>query len=154
LFPYHCLWQINRDEKEVAELLMDVKDGYASIGFGSPSIIHVSSIAQASILPSPYYIIGTVPDFEPKTPKEVLIKQILVTFLQSPEKGVLLDMCYKPRVTRHIELARANGWRDVDGVNIIAYQIETQWTLWAGEEKAEQIPIKEAREALYKAATV
>jgi hypothetical protein len=38
-------------------------------------------------------------------------------------------------------------------VNIIAYQIQTQWSFWAGEEKAQQIPIKEAREALYKAAT-
>jgi quinate dehydrogenase len=54
------------------------------------------------------------------------------------------------RVTRHIKLARENGWKDVDSVNIIAYQIQTQWTLWAGEENAKQIPIKEA---LYKAAT-
>jgi quinate dehydrogenase len=149
--PY--LPQINRDDQEVADLLLDVKEGYASVGFKTPSIIQVSSVAQASALPPPYYIVGTVPDFEPKTPTEVLAKKMLATFLQSPEKGVLLDMCYKPRVTRHIKLARENGWKDVDGVNIIAYQIETQWTLWAGEDEAKQIPIKEAREALYRAAT-
>jgi quinate dehydrogenase len=123
------------------------------VGIKCPSIIHVSSIAQASTLPPPYYIVGTIPDFEPEMPTEVLAKQMLVIFLQSPEKGVLLDMCYKPRVTRHIKLAREYGWKDVDGVNIIAYQIETQWALWAGEEKAKQIPVKEAREALYNAAT-
>ena len=125
---------------------------YASVGYKCPSIIHVSSIADTSKRPLPYYIVGTVPDVEPVTPTEVLAKEILVAFLQSPEKGVVLDICYKPRVTRHIKLAREHGWKDVDGVNIIAYQVQTQWTLWAGEGKAKQIPIKEAREALYKAA--
>jgi len=147
------IYVINRDEQEVADLLSDVKEGYASVGFKIPSITHVTSTAQASALLPPYYVVGTVPDFEPKTTKEILAKQMLVTFLQSPQKGVLLDMCYKPRVTQHIKLARENGWKEVDGVNIIAYQIQTQWTLWAGEEKAKQIPIKEAREALYRAAT-
>jgi len=137
----------------VIDLLADVKEGYASVGLKIPSIVHVTSTAQAATLLPPYYMVGTVPDFEPKTPMEILAKEILTIFLQSPQKGVLLDMCYKPRITRHINLAREHRWKDVDGVNIIAYQIETQWTLWAGEEKAKQIPVKEARETLYKAAT-
>lgn len=61
-------------------------------------------------------------------------------------------MCYKPRETRHLRLAKREGWRDVDGVNIIAWQIEKQWSLWAGEEKAREIPVERAREVLYKAA--
>lgn len=131
-----------------------MKEGYSSVGFNVPSIVHITSTAQASALPTPFYIVGTVPDFEPKSPNEILAKELLRAFLQAPDKGVLLDMCYKPLETRHIKMARENGWRDVNGVNIIAYQISTQWTLWAGEAKAKEIPVKEARDALYKAATV
>lgn len=144
--------QINRDEQEVRDLLSDVTEGYASVGIKIPTIIHVTSTDQVFTLSAPYYIVGTVPDFEPDSPTEILAKNILVAFLKASEKGVLLDMCYHPRVTRHIKLARENGWQVVDGVNVIAYQIQTQWALWAGEEKAKQIPIEQARETLYKAA--
>ena len=45
-------------------------EGYISVGFKLPSIIHVSSDAHASTLPPPYYIVGTLPNFKPKTPTE------------------------------------------------------------------------------------
>jgi quinate dehydrogenase len=61
-------------------------------------------------------------------------------------------MCYKPRFTRHIKLAEHYGWQTVDGVNIIAYQIEEQWMLWAGEQNADKIPVEAARAVLYRAA--
>ncbi|KAK0440917.1 uncharacterized protein EV420DRAFT_1580887 [Desarmillaria tabescens] len=146
------IYIINRDAQEVADLLKDVTEGYTSAGLVVPSIVHVTSVDEAHSLATPYYIVGTVPDFPPVSPAEITAQDILVAFIQQPEKGVLLDMCYKPRETRHLKLAKEGGWKTVDGVNIIAWQIETQWPLWAGEEKAKQIPADEARAVLYKAA--
>jgi quinate dehydrogenase len=51
---------------------------------------------------------------------------------EDKEKGVFLDMCFKPRVTRQIKLARRYGWRTVEGTEIIGHQIEEQWRLWTG----------------------
>lgn len=133
-------------------LISDVHEGYSSIGLQEPTITHLRSIDEASRCKTPYYIVGTVPDFEPSSPEEILARDMLQAILKAPEKGVLLDMCYKPRETRHIILARADGWETIDGVNIIAYQIEEQWSLWAGRKEAEKIPVQEARKVLYEAA--
>lgn len=128
-------------------------EGYTSASLSVPTIVHLTSILQATTLPTPFYIVGTVPDFPPTTPSEILAQDLLLNFLTRPDKGVLLDMCYKPRETRHLKLAKREGWKDMDGVNIIVWQIETQWGLWAGKEIAKKILVKESREFLYEAAT-
>jgi quinate dehydrogenase len=98
--------------------------------------VHVRSVDQARDLKKPYYIVGTVPDFEPQTPEERSARGILEVLLQAEGlnggKGVFLDMCFKPRVTRQIKLARKYGWRTVEGTEIIGHQIEEQWRLWTG----------------------
>lgn len=68
------------------------------------------------------------------------------------EKGVLLDMCFKPRRTRTIKLAEGNGWLTVEGTHVIMYQIEEQWRLWAGEEKVENLDREAAWRVLLRAA--
>jgi quinate dehydrogenase len=94
------IYIVNRDAQEVADLLSDAEAYASSSSALQPKIVHVTSVEQAVALPSPFFVVGTVPDFEAKTPEELLTKDILLAFLATKEKGVLLDMCFKPRNTR------------------------------------------------------
>ncbi|KAB2575252.1 Quinate dehydrogenase [Lasiodiplodia theobromae] len=128
------VYVLNRDEGEVRDLVRDAQR-LAS----PPAVVHVTSLEQAKALDTPYYVVGTVPDFEPATESELLVKACLEEFLSRPEKGVLLDMCFKPRRTRMIKLAEGLGWFTVEGTHVIGYQIEEQWRLWAGEERVKRL---------------
>lgn len=142
------IYIVNRDEDEVRALLQDTKS-YD----GSLSIVHLRSLEQArEVEEAPFYIVGTVPDFEPRTPAELSARDILEYFLKLGPKGALLDMCFKPRRTRILKLGQCHGWTTVDGTMIIAHQIDEQYRLWCGEEKAKQIPKQGAWAVLRKAA--
>ncbi|KAL4922044.1 hypothetical protein BDW62DRAFT_217873 [Aspergillus aurantiobrunneus] len=146
----HCsrIYILNRDETEVRDLVRDAQR-LPSV----PEITHITTIEQARGLPvSPYYIVGTVPDLEPQTKSERNVATILEWFLAQPTKGALLDMCFKPRRTRMIKLAERLGWPCVEGTHVIGYQIEEQWRLWAGEEKAGLLDRQGAWRVLLKAA--
>ncbi|KAK5293095.1 3-dehydroshikimate dehydratase [Cryomyces antarcticus] len=148
------IYMINRDEAEVAALLADAQ-AYADNGQPGPHLIHIKSVAQTSGLPKPYYIVGTVPDFEPSTPQELEARAILESLLSTrdgEEKGVLLDMCFKPRNTRILKLGKRHGWRTVEGTGVIGHQVEEQWRLWAGQEASGNVPVEEAWEVLRKKA--
>ena len=143
------IYVLNRDAHEVAELLHDAQ----AYGSRPPRLVHVRSREQACALPMPFYIVGTVPDLEPHTPDEHEARAILETFLaMQGDKGVLLDMCFKPRETRILKLARRHGWRTVEGTEVIGHQIEEQWRLWAGDEAGGKVPKEEAWRILRKAA--
>ncbi|CRL25986.1 Quinate/shikimate 5-dehydrogenase [Penicillium camemberti] len=145
----HCptIYVLNRDDQEVANLIHDTQK-LARV----PTIIHVKTLEQAKKLASPYYIVGTVPDFEPQTETELTVANTLESFLSRPEKGVLLDMCFKPRRTRMIKLGEKLGWPCVEGTHIIGYQIEEQWRLWAGEESILKLDREGAWDVLLQAA--
>jgi quinate dehydrogenase len=148
------IYVVNRDAQEVADLLEDSKAYASSSASRQPKLTHITSVSQAEALPAPFYIVGTVPDFEAKTEEEIKARDMLGTFLRKSEKGVLLDMCFKPRNTRILKAGRGNGWRVVDGTGVIGHQIEEQWRLWAsaGEEGRKDVPKEEAWEILRKAA--
>ncbi|CAG7995088.1 unnamed protein product [Penicillium olsonii] len=145
----HCptIYILNRDDQEVIDLIRDTQKLTPA-----PTIIHVKTLEQAKELPSPYYVVGTVPDFEPVTKTEVTVAAVLESFLSRPEKGVLLDMCFKPRRTRMIKLGESLAWPCVEGTHIIGYQIEEQWRLWAGEEYIQKLDHRGAWDVLMKAA--
>jgi quinate dehydrogenase len=145
----HCptIYVLNRDDQEVVNLIQDSKRLP-----NSPQVIHVKTLDQVRELPSPYYIVGTVPDLEPTTESELAVASMLKEFLSKPTKGVLLDMCFKPRRTRMIELAEQLGWPCVEGTHVIGYQIEEQWRLWAGEERVQKLDKTKAWAVLLKAA--
>ncbi|KAH8594432.1 3-dehydroshikimate dehydratase [Bisporella sp. PMI_857] len=105
------IYIVNRDAQEVADLLQDAKAYALSSSSRLPRLIHITSVAQAEELPAPYYVVGTVPDFEAKTEEELRSREMLRTFLGKEKKGVLLDMCFKPRNTRILKLGREKGWR-------------------------------------------
>ncbi|EXJ78923.1 shikimate dehydrogenase [Capronia epimyces CBS 606.96] len=142
------IYVVNRDRAEVDALVKD-----AQAYDGRVQIIHLRSVDEAKALPAPYYIVGTVPDFEPKSPEEIAARDVVEHFLSSSaEKGVLLDMCFKPRRTRYLKLGEKHGWKTVEGVNIIGHQIQEQYRLWAGEKASERINTKGAWEVLLQAA--
>ncbi|QGI75163.1 hypothetical protein CEK25_000069 [Fusarium fujikuroi] len=132
-FQSSIIYVLNRDEQEVKDLIKDSQK-LSPV----PTIIHVKE-GEAQKLETPYYVVGTVPDFEPQTPDELAVRANLEEFLSRPEKGVLLDMCFKPRRTRMIKLAEQKGWPTVEGTHVIGYQIEEQWRLWAGEERVKKL---------------
>ncbi len=147
-FECKTIYVVNRDEGEVTQLLADTK----AYGDEELNIIHVMTIDQAKTLAGPFYVVGTVPDLEPKSETEIEMRNILEVFLGSKDKGVLLDMCFKPRNTRTMKLGRRMGWSCVEGMGVIGYQIETQWSLWTGEDVRERISKEETWRVLGKAA--
>lgn len=133
LHGFQCspIYVVNRDEAEVHALMEDTKH------FKDLSIIYLTSATMANEAMKehghPYFLVGTVPDLEPKSQSELEARAILEQCLsKSFTKGVVLDMCFKPRNTRLLKLAAKNGWPAVEGVNIIGYQIEEQYRLWTG----------------------
>jgi quinate dehydrogenase len=136
------IYVVNREEQEVDDLVSDTHALLSSPGSNEPlcKIIHIEDISQASSLPSPHYIVGTVPDSVPETEPEKMAVNILNHYLaMSQERGVFLDMCFKPRVTRKIKLARKHGWPTVEGTEIIGHQIQEQYRLWISPESDEQV---------------
>ncbi|GKT46240.1 quinate permease [Colletotrichum spaethianum] len=127
-FRASVIYILNRDEGEVVDLVRDSQRLSPP-----PKIIHVKE-GESKSLETPYYVVGTVPDLEPSSASELAVRASMEDFLSRPEKGVLLDMCFKPRRTRTIRLAESLGWPTVEGTHVIGYQIEEQWKLWTGEE--------------------
>jgi quinate dehydrogenase len=126
------IYMVNRDDQEVAELLEDV---HREPDLYNPEIVHVRSTAEAKELPTPYYIVSTIPDFEAATPQELEARNILVEFLsrKSSPRGLLLDMCYHPPMTRNLKLAVEHGYSIVQGFTVVASQFSCQWKLWTDQ---------------------
>ncbi|KAH8664488.1 hypothetical protein BX600DRAFT_382038 [Xylariales sp. PMI_506] len=133
------IYVLNRDDAEVEQLIRDTRKIEPA-----PVITHIKTVEQAAGLASPYYIVGTVPDFAPQSESELAVAAILEHFLArssgsnvtkpSSSPGVLLDMCFKPRRTRMIKQSERYGWPTVEGTHVIGYQVERQWKLWTGKE--------------------
>ncbi|KAK1704185.1 hypothetical protein CaCOL14_012643 [Colletotrichum acutatum] len=145
-FKASVIYVLNRDDGEVSDLQRDAQR--LSPG---PKIVHVKE-GESKTLETPYYVVGTVPDFEPTSASELAVRASLEDFLSRPERGVLLDMCFKPRRTRMIKLAESLGWPSVEGTHVIGYQIEEQWNLWAGEERVKSLDKDAAWRVLLEAA--
>lgn len=126
------IYVVNRDDREVAELLSDV---HRQPHLYLPEIVHVRSVAESEVFPPPYYIVSTVPDFEPVTPQELEARDILVEFMsRSPApKGLLVDMCYHPPMTRNLKLGIQFGYEIIQGFTVVASQFSCQWKFWTGE---------------------
>ena len=95
------IYVVKRDADEVEEFLRDASAYHTLV---TPQIVHVKSTDQAENLTAPLYIISTVPDLEAKTPNELEARAILRQFLSRGRGsgGVVLDMCYHPRITRNL----------------------------------------------------
>lgn len=144
----HCptVYILNRDEGEVENLIADSK----KIA-GNPRVIHIETVEEAKKAEDAYYILGTVPDIEPETPAEKEVVAMLDVFL-AKDKGVLCDLCFKPRITRMMKAGERSGWECVEGIHVIGHQVVEQWRLWVGSERLAVLDREAAWGALMKAA--
>lgn len=135
------VYVINRDQGEVESLMKDIRDGYQRLRLQPPEMIHLGEVLDASAVEGTFYGVGTVPDSEPQTPQENKARKVLEELLKK-SKGIFLDMCYKPRVTRNIRIARAAGWLTGYGEQVVTWQLKIQWELWAGNDISDAIPLE------------
>jgi quinate dehydrogenase len=122
------IYVVNRDEQEVEDLERDTTAMRSALG---TRIEHITSVKQAQSLDTPYYIVGTVPDFPPQSESEKTAFKVFDYLMASATtRGVFLDMCFKPIETRKIKLAKKHGWKTVAGTEIIGHQIHEQYRVW------------------------
>ncbi|KAF9893011.1 hypothetical protein FE257_012422 [Aspergillus nanangensis] len=126
------IYVVNRDDDEVSCLLSDA--GRYANKVSDFRLVPVKTLQQARSLLAPTYVVGTVPDIQPHTPREMEAWSILSEFLHRGNHGVLVDMCYHPKITRLLQLGVELGWTTVDGVQVLAHLFRIQWKLWTGEE--------------------
>ncbi|PVH68681.1 putative shikimate 5-dehydrogenase [Cadophora sp. DSE1049] len=134
------IFVINRDVDEFNSLKRDITEGYRRKSLNVPVLIHLRSPAEAAAVESPFYGVGTVPDFEAVTQAEIEARDIFATLLQGA-RGLFLDMCYNPQQTRNLTLATKHGWVTGYGAQVVAWQLKAQWNLWAGEDYSRQIDV-------------
>ncbi|KAK5065346.1 hypothetical protein LTR84_001184 [Exophiala bonariae] len=129
-FNVQTIYLVNRFKSEVDSIIRD----FSQIPGWKAKLLHVDYVAQAQKADSPYFIVGTVPDYPPSTVEENLASEIVKAFLMSgltTEKGMVLEMCYFPRVrTTFFELAEANGWQVIAGTEAMIWQGVAQQVLW------------------------
>lgn len=136
------IYVVNRDVQEVEDLVTDTQALLSSPDSGEPvcKIIHIQSVDQAKDLPAPHYIVCCVPDSVPNTASEKMAIKIFDYYLATAkQRGVFLDMCFKPRITRKIKLARAHGWDVVEGTEIIGHQIQEQYRVWISPDSDAEV---------------
>lgn len=136
------IYVVNRDDQEVQDLIVDTRALLSAPSSPEPlcKIVHVRSLEQASSLSTPHYIVGTVPDSVPETESEMMTIKVLDHYLASAkERGVFLDMCFKPRITRKVKLAKRHGWQTVEGTEVIGHQIQEQYRAWTSPESDSKV---------------
>lgn len=135
------IYVINRFADEVEVII----DSMKSKGF-SPEIIHVISADHARSLPPPSLIVSAIPNIAPSTELEIEAFNTLLAFLESPKKGVVLEMCYQPQpITFLFKHYEKLGWKAIGGLEVVFYQAFAQQVLWTGYTLKE-LPTKETIE--------
>jgi quinate dehydrogenase len=141
------IYIVNRIPEEVADIMASFEACPEFTG----TLVHVETIEQAKALESPALVVGTVPDFAPKEPSEILAREIARTFLEKDSKGLVLEMCYHPRPkTAFFELAEDNGWKVMPGTEAMIYQGVAQQSLWL-ELPISVFKVKDAERVIKKA---
>ena len=129
-FDVRTIYIVNRFKDEVESIVRD----FSQIPGWKGEIIHVDSVTQAQEVDSPYFAVGTIPNYPPSTIEEKLAFEVMQAFLESKalsNKGVLLEMCYFPRVrTTLFGLAEAHGWQVIPGTEAMIWQGVAQQVLW------------------------
>ncbi|BAE65860.1 hypothetical protein BDV35DRAFT_405774 [Aspergillus flavus] len=132
------IYLVNRLKEEIDDIIESfrrVPDFKAKLQF-------VDTVESAAELSRPYLVVGTVPDRDPETEAEILAKRIVDTLMgcdaggMQKSQGVVLEMCYHPRVqTSFYQFAERNGWRVISGTEAMIWQGVAQHILWT--EKGE-----------------
>ncbi|OJI99652.1 hypothetical protein ASPVEDRAFT_522458 [Aspergillus versicolor CBS 583.65] len=133
----------NRLDSEVEDIVQYFRQAIPGI-----QLRHLDSVDRVKQLPAPYIIIGTVPDYPPTEPGEILCAAICDAVLRKPQKGLLMDMCYMPSPqTKLLRTAANKGWETVPGTDVLVRVCVAQQTLWV-EEMPNEAGIKQALAAM------
>lgn len=104
----------------------------------------VHSLEEAKALAAPYYAVGAIPDLPPQTEGEKLSYEITRELLAKKDKGLLLEMCYHPKIrTALYDYAEENGWYVIPGTEAMIWQAIAQHVLWTESEFANEQVIVE-----------
>lgn len=114
----------------------------------------LASGEEAKSASTPHFVVGNVPDLPPSKPEEHAVQDILRELLTSPqrERGVVLEMCYHPKVrTSLYELCENAGWNVIPGTEASMWQAFAQQVLWTEDAEIKEEWVEEIRAAIFKA---
>ncbi|KAH7166414.1 NAD-P-binding protein [Dactylonectria macrodidyma] len=140
------IYLVNRLKEEAVAVI----ESFAGLE-GGPSLTYVSSVEDVKSLSTPVLLVGTVPNFPPRTEGEILARKIVREFLERETKGFVLEMCYHPNIiTDFYELSESKGWKVIPGTVSMIHQGVAQEVLWM-ERPLEDMPVEAAKAAIAKA---
>jgi hypothetical protein len=63
-------------------------------------LLFVDSVKVAKELPAAFFVVGTVPDLEPKTDIERIARRCTEVLMarDGERKGLAIEMCYRPKI--------------------------------------------------------
>ncbi|KAI8159082.1 Quinate dehydrogenase [Colletotrichum sp. SAR 10_70] len=137
------IYLVNRDKAEVDAVIAEC----TTRGYGE-NLYHVSTVEEARELDAPGAIVSCIPDFPPKTPEEIVAREVIVEFFNKPTKGAILEMCYNPTPFTEIgALAEDAGWQVILGTEAMIYQGLEQDRYWTGKE-VQDLPVQKVKEVI------
>ncbi|RAH85576.1 NAD(P)-binding protein [Aspergillus japonicus CBS 114.51] len=106
-------------------------------GLTGPNGFKCETVAVAYPVPAgggvkPDVVIGTVPG-------DVVAETEVAGLFAGREKGLVVEMAYKPRVTGLMRAGRQAGWEVQDGLEVLLRQGFVQYALWTGREAPVQV---------------
>ena len=126
------IYVVNRIKSEVDDLITGMKDTIPGI-----KLRHIQTAEDEAAAAAPTIVVGTIPDYPPKTEDELLVWKICESFLRrvGTARGVLLDMCYMPEPwTRLCRLASESGCKILLGSEVLVRVCAAQHDLWTEKE--------------------
>ncbi|KAJ5778108.1 hypothetical protein N7520_001354 [Penicillium odoratum] len=128
------IYVANRMKSEVDDIVK-----FFSTTMPGIKVRYIPDLDTAHELLSPSLIIGTIPDYPPSEPGEVLCWQICECILEKSKEGLLVDMCYMPSTeTRLLCTARDAGWSVIRGTEVLVRVCVAQQDLWLEKESNEK----------------
>ena len=124
------IYLVNRLKTEVNDLIRSIQKTMPGA-----RLRHLENVDDAHAAPTPFIVIGTVPNDIPRDAGELQAWQICEACLQGKSRGAaVLDMCYQPARTRLLDLAEANSWSIMPGTEVLVRVAAAQQTLWLEQE--------------------
>ena len=136
------IYMVNRLESEINEIQTwfagNKSQTSSKVNASGAKLRAILSLEEAKVLPTPFYVVSAVPDFPPQTDGEKtahVVVQEFMTRSNSSEQGILLEMCYHPKVrTSLCEFAEKRGWKVIPGTVAMIWQGIAQHMLWTENE--------------------
>lgn len=140
----------NRLESEADDLAAQ----FEKIPGWDATFTFLASGKEAQKEETPHFVVGNVPDYPPSKPEEHAVQDVMRELLTSPrrERGVILEMCYHPKVrTSLYEMCEAAGWNVIPGTEASMWQAFAQQVLWSENAEIKEEWVAEIRAAIFKA---